>query len=146
MDPKVASFDPGARGRPPLQTKSVELPESGLTLEFTWRRNDLLAASAAAQDAEQLIQAHVTGDEVSEPEILVVAGEPVEDLPEKLVQDICLLRRMQKKGERCSFLWWLSLALCVPEDYSAAYAAALELMGETSLKNSPTPETPISTG
>lgn len=146
MDQKVSEFDPGARGRPPLQKRDVTLPDSGLTLKLIWRKNDLLAASAAAEEAALLVTAHITGDGTDPPHTLEIGGEPVEDLPEKLVGDICLIRRMQPKGERCSFVWWLGLALCYVEDYAAVYSAAMELHGEIDPKNLPTAEKPGTSG
>lgn len=133
MDEKIATFDPWKKGRPEPKRDTVTLPESGLTLELI--ALNTVRGAAAADETEELVAFHLTGEDGMEPEPVKIEGEEVE-ITRGLIRDICCLRQMQPKGGRCSFVWWLGIAVCYEGDYRFLLEKVRELNAGALLGNS----------
>lgn len=137
MDEKIVTFNPWAKGRPEPKRCTVTLPESGLTLELI--ALNTIRGAAAADETEELVACHITGEDGFEPqpiEISTPEGPEEVEVNPGVIRDICCLRQMQPQGGRCNFIWWLGIATCYESDYQFLLGKVRELNAGSLLGNS----------
>ena len=123
----AAEFNPWKRKRPARKQRVVELRELGLSLTFL--ALDVPSTCAAMQETQDLVTAHITGEEDAEtsPAPYLAPDGRTYPLSEALVRGICVMRHMQPEKERKGFAWWLGLALNCPEEFTLLSAASQKL-------------------
>lgn len=122
---RITEYNPWARGVPAAPTEAVDLTRYGIPAVINLIGLETLSTSAALSEANALIAEHVGSPEGdAEPVPFPGLDGKAYELNEVIIKDLCLLRHMQPEEERCSFAWWLGLALADTDAYTAISEAA----------------------
>lgn len=145
MEPSgLQKINPWAHKRtPPPEIEKVldsrHVPELKLPVHLVGL--GAITTSAALQEAGELIREHIGAEDAEDaeldPEPFLAPDGDTYELNALLIRDICFLRQMQPAAVRCSFAWWLGLALNMGEDYAAISKLAAQLHKKSNPGNSP---------